>query len=290
MKKLILIIAWTIILRCLGIGCFAQEFKAQEGKTIYVDMKGSVTLILPFQINLVEVGSDDFIAEPNGKLVLLKAVKPSTGVTNLLIRFGIDQYFQGFVGYKKEVEQRYYDFRHQLNPQQRDSVRVLRADQNLNISEEKVANLLEGFHPGLDVLPKMTVCQDLIGLSLLSIRNGPELTYIWLRIDNRTSLPYHIRQVNVQFRSKSRSRKLGDQIIQRPLIAPQIPSTVAAKGRAYLSFAIPHFASGKRSQLEILIGENTGNRVIALKVKNIHIMNAEMLNPLNFDQNGNKKE
>lgn len=261
----------------LLVWCFGTLAYAQQSQTIYVDMKGTTTLLFPFQVDLVEIGNDKFIAEPNGKVVLIKAVKPSEELTNLLIRYGVDRYFTGFVGYKAKIEQRYYDFRVPLTPLQLDSLRAIKAEASLTVDENEVALQLFQHRPAKGAISLVNTTEDQINLSLLAVKNGPELTYLWLELHNQTSLPYHIRQINVQFRSKSRSRRLADQLIRRPLIAPQVPQTVEPYEKARIGFAIPHYASGKKSQLEVLIGEHSGNRVVMLKIKNTHIMNALLI-------------
>ncbi len=252
--------------------------QAQNGDTIWVDSKGTTTLLLPYKVDLEEIGNDAFAAQADGQLVLIKATKPTYGFTNLTVRYGVDNYFTGYIHYKKQVENRYHDFRVTLNPFQLDSLRMVEAEPKPTIKAELVAKLLTQNRPKPEAIPLVVAEEDQIKISLLAVRNGPELTYLWLELENLTSLPYHLRQVNVHFRAKARSRRMADIVIKRPLISPQLPETVLPYGKAGFCFAIPHFASGKKSQLEILVGERSGDRVVMLKVKNSFIMNALILN------------
>lgn len=259
--------------------------------TIFVSELSTSSIIFPEAISLVDLGSSSFQAATHDKVLLLKAAPDSYGIlpTTLLVRFGSEGYFQGFIAYKPRPKEPFYDWRRmkaelpgESRPkelQKRDTLSFTAP----NRTSSKAAPL-DSAYLGLAFMKSLEREHLSLGeirhnleLSISNIRHDKRLTYLKLSLRNKSSLPYRISYAGLQLREAVRKKGLRDMISPIEFVLSEIPKTVGPLSTEEIYLVFLHIPSPKKAVFEITLRESEGTRAMELKVPADKVMLAPII-------------
>ncbi|MEL7531338.1 MAG: DUF4138 domain-containing protein [Bacteroidota bacterium] len=281
MKKFILLLPWL----GLSVLCAQVERQPHPIDTIYANEASSIILLFDEPISLVDLGTADFIAKTDQKVLMLKAVRPlaaDSPLTTLFVRFGQEQYFTGFISYQAQPAYYYYDCR-ALYPKQRlrlnaqpdglERLSLASPDTSLQAVEQHLGQLMD-LRPEIATLGEI---ENHLELAVENIRNDDAATYLKLSLHNRSSMPYEVEFVGFRFREPTRGRELADILTEIAPLSFQIAPKVSPYEKEVFLFALPIYAMPRRASLEIIFREKNGSRSLVAKVPMNYILKAPIL-------------
>ena len=262
---------------------------AQLSDTIYTSTSATVSLLFPDPITLADVGSDEYVFEYDGNLLLLKAKKPHAKITSLLVRYG-DAFFTGAIGYQAHPDGFHYDYRPTV-------------ELPFVSSGESPTDLLVLPDPEIASAPKeiaqdsLLLRQQLNTLKQISfekarvksrkkggvfgvlevVRNSDSCTFIRIRLHNTSTMPFELQFSGLQYRERSKGKGLDDMVLPMKPCLVELPDIVQPIDQAICLFAIPHFATSKHAKLEVNIQESKGTRAVQLAIPSRYVLHAPTL-------------
>ncbi|MEM6342970.1 MAG: DUF4138 domain-containing protein [Bacteroidota bacterium] len=267
--------------------CFCGSLLAQVERspqavdTVYASDSASIVMLFAEPISLVDLGTGDFIARADQKVLMLKATRPNPGrLTTLFVRYGDEAYFTGFIGYEKSPAVYYYDCRN-LNPSRRLRLRTeTDGSQTLSARQDTTA-LVAAKLSQLAELPTeirtVGITENHLELMLQTVRNDGQASYLKFGLRNDSSMPFVLDFVGFRFREPTKGRELADVLtVIEPLVAETV-AEVGAKTEASYLFAIPLYALPRRASLEVIFRERNGSRSLMVSVPMNYLLTAKVL-------------
>jgi hypothetical protein len=265
-------------------------FTFAQGDTIFITHSATTYLLFAEEVTVVDIGkSNEYLSRIEGKCVFVKAAKEHPTPTSLLVQHGED-YFVALLAYKSQSNRFLYDFRKKVLPEkalQKDSNKEPDHSKDKNIDLEKVKRHFKNFEKSLQGVKQKTLRRDDVGLSLTHVANDKEATYLSFTFQNRSSIDYVLDVVTFE-RKEKKGKRFSQNNVSREFIEPVVSSftkVIEAQGKANLQYAIPLYALGKRSHLEISFREKSGSRLLTLKLPARYINNASIYQPNEHDKN-----
>ena len=259
----------------------------QPSDTIYANKEVTTSLLFPERINLTDIGSSDYLFHYEGNLLNIKAKKPSEGLTSLLVRYGDNAYFAGYLGYSENLKRFYYDYRSPVDSKQDisvgsldvslvDELEVVRESEQEQIDTSWVSEQFQKIlQIPVDYFAKGIKRKHGLVLVLEAICNSEKLTLIRVNFRNPSSLPYKVEFTGLEIHEGSYKKGLQGAIKQiRPLIS-RVPDIIPAHGSKIFAFGYLHFAPTKKAKLILTIREKQGARAIQLSIPASYILNAD---------------
>ena len=248
----------------LVLGCLVSVSKAAviEGR-IGVFYNKFTTLIFPEDIVDVEAGSSEYHVKVKGKYLLLRAKHKKVAPTSLFVRYGKRKQC-----YVVEI------FPDQQGPLQHYIVEKVSSKEREK--QESNANPIDSiFSNDEQEYFTLGIRENGVEIILTNILHVDQVTYLKFFIKNKASIPYSVAHYSFEYVTflggffffKKQKKKQVDAILLPPLI--HLP----AKCGTYFIFAIPGYAS--EGGLEVLFGENDGERVLKLFIPSTILLNAK---------------
>jgi len=267
----------------MTLGSFAT--KAQLSDTVYTHEGITASLIFPGDISLADIGSSDFLFEYEGNLLIIKALRPSEGLTSLLVRYGDNRYFTGSLGYDTSPGVFSYDYREKEKSSpsaskaaaKKESISLGKSSQNL-VSQtkarqqlSKLLKLRAGHYAGAS--------KQKHGLSaeLEVIRNSSELTLLRIKLTNHSSLPFKLGFTGLHIEEEAAKKGLAAMVRDIKPVTSQIPEVIMPNKSAFFAFGYTHFATSKKAKLVFRIRERQGSRSVELSIPSRYVLHAKPL-------------
>ncbi|MDU0372091.1 hypothetical protein ACFPAF_16940 [Hymenobacter endophyticus] len=118
--------------------------------------------------------------------------------------------------------------------------------------------------------PGVAVYENRVAVSLANVRNDKEFTYLRLRVDNTSSIDYHIDFVDFQLVENTKRRFLGKKRNEsrRPLTPSggRANQVIAGGTTGYLYYAVPLYAATDLGYLHVELHELNGARTLLLPI------------------------
>lgn len=273
MKKQLFLIVAMLMHLCL---------KAQLSDTVYTHEKITVSLLFPGLISLVDIGNQDYLFEYEENLLLIKAKKNSESLTSLLVRYGEDRYFKGYLGYGESLSDFYYDYRRfeqqphlPLGISEPDPVQLPNAKEPIDTAQSRqLGQILE---LEAELFKTRRKHDPSLSVQLESVRNGKRLTYVRVSVANHSSLPYRVEYAGLYLEGSSRKKGLGGEATQIEAIVSKVPEVIGPQSKEVFAFGFAHFAPSRRAKLTLIIRESQGSRAIRLSIPSRYLLYAKSI-------------
>lgn len=260
------------------------SLKGQLSDTIYAHETITTSLLFPEKISLADIGHPDFFFDYEGNLLIIKAKRPSKGTTSLLVRYGDQAYFTGYLSYRENPQRYYYDYR-EVSPAERPALLVDTATSlEPGPNEEPyvdTSQVREVFQRILQ-LPEASFARRRkkrhgLRLELEALCNSAELTLIRIRLHNESSLPYRVAYAGIEIQEKSGKRGLAGMSKEIQPVVSHLPQVIAPASDQVFAFGYSHFATSKRARLILTIREKQGMRAIELSIPGRYVLHAKAI-------------
>ena len=230
--------------------------------TLYVSAGETTYLLFPEAVTLVDIGRPGaYAAQIEGQSVFLKALHEQAGLTNLLVRYGQQQYFTAKLGFSAQTLRSLYDFRKQ--------------GPSSPPSALKAGSAQEGLRSHLAAIMKMEARQlgrrhqrHQLSARVTHLLHDEQATYLGLEITNHSSIDYRPDFIGFSVLEKKgrgfwRKRRTVKEL--QPLVS-QLPAVLAARESSRLFFVLPLYAMATGGKLLIRIREKEGSRSLELRL------------------------
>lgn len=260
--------------------------------TLFVNTQKTVTLAFGGKIDLIDVGSTQFIAQIEKELLLLKAVMEYPEPTSLVVRYlsqGKTQYYHAVLIYRPFISQHFFDLRGQVaqpttQPVQPPSQQTYLVNQTFTGSQAHPQAYAKGSQSHFSqssAVEEMLRSSDQEIKNIVSvvgkvetrlemIRTDQQHLYLKLSITNRSSLPFEIGALGYDLLRKG--QKGISELIPEEIILPQ---TVPAYERVSGIVMVPVLTPNRGDKLVIRIREAT-NRQTHLQIPATYLLNAKL--------------
>ncbi|WP_081604611.1 DUF4138 domain-containing protein [Nafulsella turpanensis] len=260
-----------ILLSVFGFLLGPQGSQAQQQTdTLYVSARETTYLLFPEAVALVDIGrAGEYAARIEGQSVFLKALHEQAGPTNLLVRYGTQQYFTAKLQYNPQPPASLHDFRQQLALQEEKIPEALNPQQDF---QARLARVMARKDDRLKHLGR-----NQLQLELTHLLQDEQATYVGLTIENLSSIRFQPDFIGFSlmerkgkgfWRKRSRIKELQPYLSQRPEV-------VGAGEKSRLFFVLPQYALASGGRLLIEIREKQGSRILRM------VLPARMINHAN---------
>lgn len=261
---------------------FSQIVRAQVNKekidTVYVSTEFTTTIIFPKDIILSDIGNEDFGGISNGNLLLLKAAIDNGKPTSLTVKYG-DDLLLCTIAYSANAI-RWIDLRSKEVTKIEEVSRVSKQDSLKTLSKEIATKRLGLIMGDKEIVYKSrSIRVEQLGLALTNMAVDKDNVYLKFLVDNGSKLDYEIDFAEFIYRDPLSSKDLKGGYDRRN-VYPVVQSDVLeieAKKRQFIGYAIPRFALSKKGDLQFVLREKTGSRVLELFIPFEEILDSEQL-------------
>lgn len=261
--------------------------------TLYVSNASSTYLAFPKEIDLINIGSSDFVFQVEKSMVYLKAIRPMVKPTNLFIKCSNGILVMNLV-YQLKPKKYLYDFRTLnfdiLNPKQGSLNLRFGSPKSFNENESRSKKEINGINVprGKDsgLYSDVDTSQYPFGISINKIQNSEDrfktfgtaqnqitilLTNIFtdtkrmilkFKIINRSSLNYELDYVSFQFKRRTH---YSQNSILNPLYSPVLTSC-GPKTQETLVYILPLFGTATSGDFSVTFRELNGDRKETLEI------------------------
>ncbi|MCU0440644.1 MAG: conjugative transposon protein TraN [Raineya sp.] len=303
MKKIILVFLCFLTL---------SPIIAQKVDTIYINNTSTTYLIFPFDVDLVDVGSKDYvhqIQESAKNVVFIKALKEknaSGGIpipTSFFIKSG-NEYYNGVLIFKKDIKQTMYDFRISTqktnatkntsntsgsNSGNNSSVGGNNSNNNTNTIKSNNTATTQTQESGNDMQKNLLKLRDSKAQykSIGQISNGMSIfcsniyidkqnnIYLKFSIKNNSSIDYELDFVEFNFIDK-RSKAMQKKEPLTPLYMDE-KKLFPSKKQVEFLYVLPPMAGTDNSLVEVTFREMNGTRKAVIEVPSSKINASEII-------------
>jgi hypothetical protein len=238
--------------------------------TVFVTHSATTYLLFTEEVTLVDIGKpSEYLSKIEGKCVFVKATREHTAPTSIFVRHE-NEYFVAVLAYRPQSNRFLYDYRKKASPEQKDSTGGKQVDM------QPVRKHFTAFQTAPQGIRKKHASRDKLKLSLMHLVNDKQATYLGFTLQNGSSIDYEIDLITFE-RKEKRGKRFSQNNISKAFIEPFVSSgikVVEAKQTRHLFFAIPLYALGKRSHLEVSFREKNGSRLLTLKLPSHYINQA----------------
>ena len=285
-----------------AINCFFQNNKQVD--TIWCTSNNTSYVIFPKKVDLVNVGNpNDYFAQIEERSVFIKAAKDGVKPSTLLFKIG-DSYHFGVVAFKGNNKDFFFQSsKVTLTSEPNDetksegssektvdplnlSTKSNNNSEETNVSKSKENEIatskfqmkkLEEINGELTLLGFVS---KFISASVVVIRNDNKNTYLKIKVKNSSSIPYKLDFISFQYfqhfaRGMKKGRQTGNDVF--PIGTPTV-TEIPSQSSATLIYAIPSFGLSDKGYLLVLFRENSGDRILKIKIDGEEIQRAPVLN------------
>lgn len=249
--------------------------------TVYISHSTTTYLLFAEEVQLVDIGKDnEYLSRIEGKCVFVKAAKQHTASTSILVQHG-EEYFVAHLVYTPLSNKFLYDYRKNTSAEtnlQKGSSKEQDTNKDKNVDHEKVRRHFSSFQKSPQGAKTKTIRRGHLRVSLTHLANDKEATFLRFTFQNRSSIDYMLDVITFE-RKEKRGKRFSENNVNREFMEPILSSAIEgieAQGKASLPYAIPLYALGKRSHLEVSFREKQGSRLISLKIPTRFINNASI--------------
>lgn len=256
----------------------AQNTNILSLDTVFVSTRSTVTLIFPEDVNLLDVGTEDYGAKKSGNIVLLKAAFEKAPPTSFTVQYGKTNIYHATICYKENVAT-IIDLRNKEIPQIPNKTRVVK-DSTTNLDQTiatKRLNLLLS-QPKI-AYKTFAIKNEKILFSLVNMIIDEETVYLKFLLDNTSKTDYLIDFAEFIYIDENKELKTMDRKNVYPKASNNIEG-VRGRDLRYLGYAIPKYNLSKKGVLEIVLREKMGTRMLKLQVPYSEILQATMYNKI----------
>lgn len=271
----------------LFVGSIAAQHLNMD--TIFVNEKVTSYIILPKEVDMVDVGSPkSYGTQFQENSVFLKATGPNKELSTLLIKCGKEYYF-GIIKYSLQNQNFMYDLKSTIptrdntsftaSPGQKsNTIEINNTEQDTSVYAGVIPRFLK-LTAEVSTLGFLTPFMD---AAVTVIRNDKDKTYLKFIVKNKTSLPYKLDFISFQYYQDhqkgdiSKSKKVATDVF--PLYSPNIKEVAPLKTIG-LGYVIPAFALANKGYLLVMFREEKGDRVLKIKISNDFLLKCRELEP-----------
>lgn len=234
--------------------------------TVYVSDKQTSYVVLPFEVDLIDIPSSEYVSSIDGKTVLIKAKKNGAEASTFLIKCG-DNYYSGKVIYKETLSKYFYDFRNYTiatttTTEVKTEVKIEKTPAELDtlkiIHRERMSSV-KSLPNKIKTLGGM---QDNVYLGCMLIMHDETATYIKLKLSNYSNVNYIIENTTFEITES------GGTILRNEVKAvhEDVPRAVASKDDQYLVYCLPLIGIPDNAEVKVTLRERNGLRTITLLI------------------------
>lgn len=254
---------------------YAQHSHSFVEDTIYVAANQTAMLIFESDVSLVDLGTGDYQAKKVGNKVLLRPTIHSPQIASLLITYGQDQIFSGFVAYSPLAAKPVYDYRQSITQPSLNRSNFSEAAisspsfrKDPVISQKDLAEKMAWSKAEIDQRKSYSKVKsgDVYGYAK-PLSYDTALTYISCLLENKGPIPFKVDYVGVKIFEPSAKKGLGNIEVESKILAKVIPSMINRFDQAFALLAIPTFATTEKGWTEIHITEKQGTRSLVIKIR-----------------------
>ena len=271
--------------------------------TIYLSNLVSTYLAFPKEIDLINIGSPDYIFQVEKTMVYLKALHNNAKSTNMLIKCGEFILVVNLV-FKLNPIKTLYDFRKSIGSSlnskpnlETQPLKEMPKTNSENSFQEKRGKRTVMMAPSVDSLSVKDTSNSPFGISIERIKSSPDrfktfgtaqnqitilLTNIFtdekrmilkFKIINRSSLNYELDYVSFQFRRKT-------HYSQNTLLSPlysSLTNSCGPKSQQTLVYILPIFGPADNGDFSVTFRELNGDRKETIEIPERAFKMAEIL-------------
>lgn len=257
MKNLIILL--TGLLPLFG----SQVIRAQvPPDTLYVSVRETSYLLFPEAVTLVDIGrAGEYAAQIEGQSVFLKALHEQAGPTNLLVRYGQQQYFTAKLCFSPQPARSLHDFRKRAPLAGAKPVEAVAGQEvfrtRLARVREMKARKLGRVHQRHHLKAVVT-----------HLLHDEKATYLGLEVTNHSSIDYRPDFIGFSLSEKKGRGFWRKRLPVKELVpfVSELPAVLAAGESSRLFFALPLYAMAEGGKLLIRIREKEGSRTLQLSI------------------------
>lgn len=260
-----------------SLSAFAQATE-EKIDTIFVSTKLTTTIIFPKDIIIHDIGNEDFGGIANGNLLLLKAAIENGAPTSLTVKYG-DDILLTTIAYSGKPKQ-YIDLRKKEVAKIEDVSRVSKADSLKTLAKEISGKRLSLIMTDKKVNYKtLAVRVEQLGLALTNMATDKENVYLKFMVVNNSKLDYEIDFAEFIYRDPLSSKDMKGGYDRRNVypINQSDVLEIEAKKEQFIGYVIPRFALSKKGDLQFMLREKTGSRVLELIIPFQEILDADQI-------------
>lgn len=248
--------------------------------TVFVSTSITTVLIFPKDVILFDIGSEDFGGQKNTNLLRLKAVSEDVPPTNVLVKYG-DDIFHGTLAYKAKPKQTFIDFRKTQSTSLPNSARISKQDSIKNLEKEICQKRLNLLMSDKKIAYRtLSVMNEQLGLALTNMRTDGDNVFLKFLVVNSSKLDYDIDFAEFIYRDPLTNRDIKggyDRKNVYPIVQTDVKD-IEAKKEQFIGYAIPRFALSRKGELQFVLREKSGSRILEITIPFIEILDAEALN------------
>lgn len=254
-----------------------NAFSQAQPDTIYVSTNKTTTLMFPKDVILFDIGSEDFGGMKSNNLLLLKAVIDKAQPTSILVQYGRDEIYHATLVFKADPAKTFLDFRTAELPKVPSEARTAKKDSTATLESQVAEKRLNLLIADTRVSYKtLAIQKEKLILSLSDMMIDEENLYLKVLFVNDSKLDYQIDFVEFVYKEPSEKKELKGGYERKNVYAKVHNKIdgVRGKDKRFLGYCIPKYALSKKGELEIVVREKNGTRVLELSVPFTEILTA----------------
>ena len=222
--------------------------------------------VFPQDVDIADVGDKtQFVAAVEGKTVFFKAKSENAKTTTYLIKMG-DDYFTGYLVYKKSNQKPLYDFRNietkiitttktetVINPKKTEAIDTVKLQLKNELSAFRVA--------ASNRYKTIGTFENSLYFALSDLRHNSKASYIKLKLSNQSSVAYVIDHITFEiYEGKTVFRNEVEIFVE------DCPRQISGKEDGYMYFALPLLSIPENCELKVTLRERGGLRTITFYI------------------------
>ena len=285
--------AFLIFFLAMGNHALAQKKTKESLKeipdTLFISNLSSTYLAFPQEVDLINIGSPDFVFQVEKSIIFLKAIRSGVKNTNMLIRCGNSLFTISLI-FQIKPKKSLYDFR-KMNFSYTSSEKNPSSPQNSNFTNSKDGNRIISNTKNKENLPASMdktseadsqefnskinkvlsypdrfktfgTSENQITILLTNIFTDSLRMYLKFKIINRSSLNYDLDYVSFQFQRNGHFTK---NTVLTPIYSSLITSC-GPHAKQNLIFVLPLFGTSKGGLFTAIFRELNGDRKETIEI------------------------
>jgi hypothetical protein len=244
--------------------------------TVYVSTEMTTYLIFPSEIRLLDLGSKNYAGRIEQNKLLLKPLRPAVPPSAMMIETNDGQIYLHYIAYSRQPKRIFWDYRAStpaattlsnsgsgFNGENRDygnkadpPAKEVYSTKLAYLKKQKRRNL---FHKK----------ENNIALRISGLAVDNTATYMLLKLDNQSSIPYKLEYVSFTYQEKRKRKQRRKVASQENQVLPMLAQTtdmIGPHSSSEMAYAFPLFANTLKGKLQIIVRETDGNRVVRARV------------------------
>lgn len=253
-----------------------KHFSEMESYKLEISDAKTSNIIFPFAIVSVDRGSKDILvqkAKGVEHILQVKAAKENFETSNLSVVTADGKLTTIIVSYAKDPSSLQLSLS-SVKAKTESSIFVPKE----NINEEEVRSAAAKVLASRTASPDLKDDKNDIVLHLQGIFIKDNVLYFRFAVSNWSNVGYDVEQLRFFIRDQKKANRTASQEIEVvPLYTSKTPDKIPGKTIDKYVFALPKFTIPDKKYMTIQLMEKDGGRHLVLKVKNRHILKAEVI-------------